>query len=85
MADLAIDTGFILNLPHLVELGGKPDKETHRQRFLLWFQTIMKAFGTQESCQVTYEIMAAVLERLLPPQEYALIEPFLKVTQETLG
>jgi hypothetical protein len=61
------------------------DMETYRQRFLLWFQTIMKAFGTQESCQVTYEIMTLVLQRSLPPQEYALIEPFLKLTKETLG
>jgi hypothetical protein len=61
------------------------DMETYRQRFLLWFQTIMKAFGTQESCQVTYEIMTAVLQRSLSPQEYSLIEPFLKLTQETLS
>jgi hypothetical protein len=61
------------------------DMETYRQRFLLWFQTIMKAFGTQEHCQVTYEIMAAVLQRSLSPQEYSIIEPVLKLTQETLG
>ena len=61
------------------------DKETYRQRFLLWFQTIMKAFGTQRSCRVTYEVMAAVLQKSLTPQEYQIVLPFLELTQETLG
>ncbi|MEY2977220.1 MAG: phycobilisome protein [Prochlorotrichaceae cyanobacterium] len=61
------------------------DIETYRQRFLLWFQTIMKAFGTQKSCQITYEVMTAVLQRSLSAEEYAMVQPFLQLTQETLS
>lgn len=61
------------------------DMETYRQRFLLWFQTIMKAFGTQNSCRLTYEVMTIVLQESLTPQEYEIALPFLQLTQETLG
>ena len=61
------------------------DMETYRQRFLLWFQTIMKAFGTQSSCRATYEIMDQVLKGALSQDEYTIAAPFLEVTKETLG
>ena len=61
------------------------DRETYRQRFLLWFQTIMKAFGAQRSCRVTYEVMAAVLEEFLTPTQYQIALPFLQLTKDTLG
>jgi hypothetical protein len=61
------------------------DTETFRQRFLLWFQTIMKAFGTEHSCYVTYEIMKQVLQQYLTPAQYQLVLPPLELTQTLLG
>lgn len=61
------------------------DNETYRQRFLLWFQTIMKAFGAQRSCFVTYEVMKEVFQDYLTPVQYELVSPSLELTQTILG
>ena len=61
------------------------DLETYQQRFLLWFQTIMKAFGTQQSCYATYDMMKRILQKALTEAEFELIAPVLDLTQKTLG
>ncbi|MDJ1183466.1 hypothetical protein [Roseofilum casamattae] len=44
-----------------------------RDRLLLWLQTMMAALNKQNSCRLTCEVMAEVLESLLTPEESKLI------------
>lgn len=61
------------------------DPESLRERFLFWFQTIMRAFNAQKSCGVTYTVMQDVIKQVLTPSEAALILPILDVNRRMLG
>lgn len=61
------------------------DSETLRERFLFWFQTIMRAFNAQKSCGVTYTVMQDVVKQVLTPNEANLILPILEVNRRMLG
>lgn len=61
------------------------DTETLRQRFLLWFQTVMRAFGTQRSCDVTYQVLQTVIKQHLTPAQVNLVCPVLELTRRTLS
>ena len=61
------------------------DPTTLRERFLLWFQTIMRAFGAQKSCDATYEIMQQIVKQKLQPDEAMLFCPILELNRQTLG
>lgn len=61
------------------------DPETLRSRFLLWFQTIMKAFNAQKSCNATYEVMQDVVKQHLTPVQASLFCPILEMNRQTLG
>ena len=61
------------------------DPEALRERFLFWFQTIMRAFGAQKSCGVTYTVMQEVIKQHLTTSEASLILPILEVNRRMLG
>lgn len=61
------------------------DQELLRQQFLYWFQTIMQAFGAQEACNVTYQIMQDVVRELLPKDVADLLCPILETNRNFLG
>ncbi len=61
------------------------DIDSLRERFLFWYQTIMKAFGAQHSCQVTYEVMQQVARQNLTPPQAALFCPILEIHRQILG
>ncbi|MGG6269785.1 phycobilisome protein [Leptolyngbya sp. AN03gr2] len=61
------------------------DPESLRERFLFWFQTIMRAFNAQKSCGVTYTVMQDVIKQVLTPSEASLILPILEVNRRMLG
>ncbi|MBW4653995.1 MAG: phycobilisome protein [Kaiparowitsia implicata GSE-PSE-MK54-09C] len=61
------------------------DPDTLRERFLLWFQTIMRAFGAQHSCAVTYEVMHQVVQQHLTPKQANLFCPILELNRQVLG
>lgn len=61
------------------------DAATFQERFLLWFQTVMRAFGVRRNCYLTYEAMKVVFYQHLTQPQYQLVEPLLQLTQETLG
>lgn len=61
------------------------DSDTLRERLLLWMQSIMKAFGAQQSCRVTYEVMQEVVKRTLPPEQASLLCPILEINRQVLG
>jgi hypothetical protein len=56
-----------------------------RDRLLLWMETIMKAFGAQESCDATYAAMQATVRQFLAPEEAELFCPILALNQSVLG
>ncbi|MBD1844633.1 phycobilisome protein [Cyanobacteria bacterium FACHB-63] len=61
------------------------DPESMRERFLFWFQTMMRAFNAQKSCGVTYTVMQEVIKQVLTVNEANLILPILDVNRRMLG
>jgi Phycobilisome protein len=61
------------------------DPDTLQERFLSWFQTIMRSFGAQQSCNATYEIMQDVIKQHLTSTQASLFCPILALNQQYLG
>lgn len=61
------------------------DPDALCERLLYWMQSIMKAFGAQKSCKVTYEVMQEVVRRHLTPEQAEVFCPILAVNQRLLG
>lgn len=61
------------------------DTNTLRDRLLYWFRTIMKAFGAQRNCAVTYQVMQEVVQQYLTPTQANLFCPILELNRQILG
>ncbi len=61
------------------------DMDSLRERFLFWYQTIMRAFGAQRSCDVTYQIMQEVARKTFTPPQAELLCPILELHRQILG
>ncbi|KGF72047.1 phycobilisome protein [Neosynechococcus sphagnicola sy1] len=61
------------------------DREALQEKFLFWFQTIMKAFKVQESCNITYQVMQEVVKKHFTPSEASLLCPILELNRNLLG
>lgn len=61
------------------------DPDTLRERFLLWFQTVMRAFRAERSCNVTYQVLQDVVKQYLTPPQAGLICPILELTRRSLS
>jgi hypothetical protein len=61
------------------------DSATFQERLLLWFQTIMRAFGAQRSCEMTYVVMQEVMQDYFTVDEYSYIAPILDLNRTALG
>lgn len=61
------------------------DPERFKETLLSWFQTVMRAFGAQESCDLTYAAMQTVMPQVLNTEELKLFLPILELSQITLG
>lgn len=61
------------------------DTEIFKERMLLWFQTIMRSFQTQRSCEATYRVMQAVIKRHLSAEEAELVCPILELSRSMLS
>lgn len=61
------------------------DPERFKDNLLTWFQTIMRAFGAQESCKLTYTAMQEVIAQYLSAEELKLFLPILELSRVTLG
>jgi len=61
------------------------DPDTLRERLLFWMQTIMRAFGAQRSCDVTYQVMQEVVRQHLTTEEANLFCPILELNRVSLG
>lgn len=61
------------------------DPGSLQEQFLIWFQTIMKAFGTQKSCDLTYQVLQEVVKYNLTARQAGLVCPVLELTRLVLG
>lgn len=61
------------------------DVERYKERFLFWFQTLMRAFKTQKSCEATYRLLQESVRNHLSDAEAALVCPILEINREMLG
>lgn len=61
------------------------DSNTLRERFLIWFQTVMRAFETQKSCNITYQVLQDVIKQHLTPAQAELVCPILELTRLSLS
>ncbi|MEM8611348.1 MAG: phycobilisome protein [Cyanobacteria bacterium P01_H01_bin.105] len=61
------------------------DEEGLEETFLLWFQSIMRSFKAQHSCDITYKVMQDVVRQHLTPQEAELFCPILAQARLLLG
>ncbi|MBW4578780.1 MAG: phycobilisome protein [Tildeniella nuda ZEHNDER 1965/U140] len=77
------DTVRVLRYSAVAMLMNDPD--TLRERFLLWFKTIMKAFSAQKSCNATYVVMQEVVKQHLTPVQASLFCPILEINRQVLG
>ncbi|MBE7383949.1 MAG: phycobilisome protein [Leptolyngbya sp. SIO1E4] len=77
------DTIRVLRYAAITLLTDDPD--VFKDRMLIWFQTIMKSFKAERSCQETYKVMQAVVKQALTPEEAELFCPFLEMSRTILG
>jgi Phycobilisome protein len=75
------DTIWVLRFSALAMLFD--DTDILRDRLLLWFQTIMRAFSLLQVTRMTYEAMQVVVRQLFEPQEAELLCTVLEVNRET--
>lgn len=61
------------------------DPTTLQERLLFWFQSIMKAFGAQRYCHLTYTAMQEVAKQYLSPMQASLFCPILEINRKLLG
>lgn len=61
------------------------DEEGLEESFLLWFQSIMRSFKAQHSCDITYKVMQDIVRQHLTPQEAELFCPILAQARRLLG
>ncbi|MEO1070130.1 MAG: phycobilisome protein [Cyanobacteria bacterium J06638_6] len=61
------------------------DAERFKETLLTWFQSIMRAFKTEENCHLTYTAMQAVIPDHLNPEELKLYVPILELCRVALG
>lgn len=61
------------------------DPDVLKERFLLWFCTIMKAFNAQRSCDITYRVLQAIVRQHLASAQAILVCSILELTRCTLG
>ena len=61
------------------------DEDGLEENFLLWFQSVMRAFKAQPSCNQTYKVLQDVVRQYLTPQEAELFCPILTQARLLLG
>ncbi|HEY9627776.1 MAG TPA: hypothetical protein V6C84_10780 [Coleofasciculaceae cyanobacterium] len=61
------------------------DPDTLRERLLLWFQTILHAFGMEQTANVTYQVLQEVIKQDLTPPQASLVCPILELVRRSLG
>ncbi len=74
------DTTWVLRFSALAML--LDDEETLRDRLMLWFQTIMRAFNMQKTCYHTYTTLKELSLEMLGQESGLLLGQILETNQE---
>ncbi|MBD3880482.1 phycobilisome protein [Phormidium tenue FACHB-886] len=61
------------------------DPDTLQDLFLLWFQTIIRAFKAERACNITYQVLQDLMKHHLTPPQANLVCPILELTRRSLG
>ncbi len=61
------------------------DPDTLRERFLIWFQTVLRSFRAERTTDVTYQVLQEVVKQDLTPPQASLVCPILELTRRSLG
>ncbi len=61
------------------------DADLFKERMLMWFQTIMRSFQAERSCDATYRTMQTVVRQSFTPEEARLLCPILELSRATLA
>jgi Phycobilisome protein len=61
------------------------DQETLRDRYLLWYQSIMRSYNLHRQCSIAYGVMQEVVKPHLTAQQNALIMPILDLNRRMLS
>lgn len=58
------------------------DVDTLRDRMMLWFQTIMRAFGVHKTCYLTYSTLKTLAPQVMGAEDGALLAEVLEGNRE---
>lgn len=61
------------------------DPDMLRERYLFWCQTIMRAYGLQRKCTLSYSTMQDVIKQNLDAQSASLVNDMLEINRRMLG
>ncbi|GAB4376112.1 MAG: allophycocyanin subunit alpha [Elainellaceae cyanobacterium] len=61
------------------------DPDTLKEQLLFWFQTVMRAFEAQSTCDVTYQTLQNLVKQYLTPPQAELVCPILELNRQILG
>jgi hypothetical protein len=61
------------------------DPDTLKEKLLLWFRSVMRAFGTELSCDRTYQILQKLMCQHLSADQAELVIPLLELNRQMLG
>jgi hypothetical protein len=61
------------------------DLDRLRDAVLIWYKTIVEAFGYKDCTKITYQVLQEVVAEYLTPEEMELMLPFLKLNETILS
>ncbi len=61
------------------------DPQIFQERYLLWFQSIIRAVSQQSNASLIYTAMQAAVKQLMPPQQANLLIPLLAQAQQMMA
>ena len=74
------DTLWVIRFSALAML--MDDVDALRDRLMLWFQTIMRAFGVHKTCYLTYSTLKTLAPQLMGAEDGALLAEVLEFHRE---
>jgi hypothetical protein len=75
----------VSNLRYIAVAVLMDDTDTYRERMLLWVETVLRSFGVQRNCNVTYQVLQDVVKQYLTAPQANLVCPLLEMSRRSLG
>lgn len=60
------------------------DLDRMREAVLVWYQTIVRAFGYEMDMEIMYQFLETVVKKHLTPEEFAVVKPMLQLNYTIL-